>query len=620
MRNLLLVLILIISSCQQEKTSLNIAKNIEKAQFNLEDAKVQYATLSIDKQCNYLIDVLETSNDDSKQLNLWVTACVKKLCNNKNNLDAATLRILNTQLYDLKFDQAADELATYILNSKKYNQYKEAHGVASATLCYKYVFLRQKDSLNKYITLLDREQKTDTTRWLKRSFYSSKGSLAGLDGNFVDASMNYQKALAFCGKDDKASLVTINLNLAATYLDMDYTEKAYEYSEKVIKLIPIKNLSVQNINTLGIIQSRFKDFKKAENSFNVGIQMAKKSNEVGLLAQSYANYGNLKRKQKQFSEGIRYMKKSDSICKALNIDIGLLINSVNRAELFFDRKEFQLAATELQTKYTMLKKFNAPSLNKEYYELFYKVQDSLGNAILSNQYYRLYKENKDNYLGDFTRSLIVEWELTSEREQQNYEKSVLSLSLEKQTKQKYLIAFIFTLFILVAALFYFNKIKRNMFENLINMREKLALGYELELKNKELLTKSLNDLSIHHTKVEILEEVQVAVEKLPKEKQQLFTPLIQKLKASKANDSLDEFEMRFKGVYEDFYATILQVAPDLTPNELKICAFLRLNMSSKDIATITNRTLGTVENTRLLIRKKLKLDPDLNLQHYLLNL
>jgi DNA-binding NarL/FixJ family response regulator len=47
---------------------------------------------------------------------------------------------------------------------------------------------------------------------------------------------------------------------------------------------------------------------------------------------------------------------------------------------------------------------------------------------------------------------------------------------------------------------------------------------------------------------------------------------------------------------------------------------MRLNIPTKEIAILTNRTAGTVDNTRSIIRKKLKLEDETNLQDYLLKL
>jgi DNA-binding CsgD family transcriptional regulator len=53
--------------------------------------------------------------------------------------------------------------------------------------------------------------------------------------------------------------------------------------------------------------------------------------------------------------------------------------------------------------------------------------------------------------------------------------------------------------------------------------------------------------------------------------------------------------------------------PDLKPSELKLCSYLRLNLSTKELAEILNKSVRTIENARFSIRKKMGLGPEDNL-------
>ncbi len=58
---------------------------------------------------------------------------------------------------------------------------------------------------------------------------------------------------------------------------------------------------------------------------------------------------------------------------------------------------------------------------------------------------------------------------------------------------------------------------------------------------------------------------------------------------------------------------LLKKYPNLTLNELRICSYLILNISSKEIAELTKRSIRSIESTRLNIRKKMKLSHNENL-------
>ncbi len=70
----------------------------------------------------------------------------------------------------------------------------------------------------------------------------------------------------------------------------------------------------------------------------------------------------------------------------------------------------------------------------------------------------------------------------------------------------------------------------------------------------------------------------------------------------------------------DFSNTLLEKYPELSPTELKICSYLRMNLSSKTIAQVTNRSLRTIEYTRNNIRKKMKLKHQENLIKHLITI
>lgn len=63
---------------------------------------------------------------------------------------------------------------------------------------------------------------------------------------------------------------------------------------------------------------------------------------------------------------------------------------------------------------------------------------------------------------------------------------------------------------------------------------------------------------------------------------------------------------------------LLKKYPNLSLTELKLCALLVLNISSKEIGELTNRSVRTIEFTRLNIRKKMNLSNDENLVKHLI--
>ncbi|MDA3944004.1 MAG: triple tyrosine motif-containing protein [Bacteroidetes bacterium] len=78
------------------------------------------------------------------------------------------------------------------------------------------------------------------------------------------------------------------------------------------------------------------------------------------------------------------------------------------------------------------------------------------------------------------------------------------------------------------------------------------------------------------------------------------------------------FESHFESVHEEFLKRLKQQYPELSPRELKLCAYLRLNISSKEIASLMNISVRGVEISRYRLRKKLSLEHDQNLTDFIM--
>jgi DNA-binding CsgD family transcriptional regulator len=85
-------------------------------------------------------------------------------------------------------------------------------------------------------------------------------------------------------------------------------------------------------------------------------------------------------------------------------------------------------------------------------------------------------------------------------------------------------------------------------------------------------------------------------------------------------DNWKMFKEAFKNADKEFFDKIKAKHPDLTSNDLRLCAYLRLNLSSKEIAPLVNISVKSVEIKRYRLRKKMNLPRETNLTDYIMNL
>ncbi|MFA9388589.1 MAG: response regulator [Prolixibacteraceae bacterium] len=92
---------------------------------------------------------------------------------------------------------------------------------------------------------------------------------------------------------------------------------------------------------------------------------------------------------------------------------------------------------------------------------------------------------------------------------------------------------------------------------------------------------------------------------------------IKKINSALKNNAWEQFQDYFKNVHPDFMDKLLAAFPKISPEELKLCHFLRLNMSSKEIASITNKEMHSVDIARYRLRKKFMLARDVKFNEFL---
>ena len=79
----------------------------------------------------------------------------------------------------------------------------------------------------------------------------------------------------------------------------------------------------------------------------------------------------------------------------------------------------------------------------------------------------------------------------------------------------------------------------------------------------------------------------------------------------------EEFETRFVAVNESFYQRLQEKFPKLTQRDLKLCALIKLNFSSKEMAKLLGISIESAHTSRYRLRKKLNLSRDVNLTEFI---
>lgn len=146
------------------------------------------------------------------------------------------------------------------------------------------------------------------------------------------------------------------------------------------------------------------------------------------------------------------------------------------------------------------------------------------------------------------------------------------------------------------------------------------LTKELDDKKKELASVTLDIARSYELMIVASKQIRKILPNAKEENKAVLLDVIKKMESTASKDGWIEFEKQFEHYNKHFFNVLAELYPDLTPTEKKVCCFLRLNMTTKDIATITSRSPRTIDYTRNSIRKKMNLSSETNLSSFLLSI
>ncbi len=476
-------------------------------------------------------------------------------------------------------------------------------------------------------------------------------------GNCYFRSSEYKRAMELAQKSrEMAEDLRYDKELAnalclvgTIYSDLDDFDHSSQYLFQSLRLFEKINDKTGISNALGNIGIDFtsqQDYKKALEYNNKALILAKEINDQSSIKTQYNNIAVVYEYQEKYDTAIMFFRKALAINTRLGNKLGQGINimnigydQMNKGHFDDARLSFQQSLdifTALNNRMHMAECYlnfgfcnqadNKTDQSIEYFNKalgegekngYYRIiapaakmlnQLYTGKEDILNayKYLRLEKLAGDSLFASKKQLLISKFELQYLYDKKEFER--------RQTQQVKNIIMLILILGLVAGLVilglvfsrYRLKTKLVVLEKEKIKLEKEKIETELDIKDREL---TINLISLIK-KNEMLSDISGKLMQLERqakgnEAKESIAQISQELRNSTNDKMLNEFSRRFQEVHAGFYEKLLKDYPDLTPNELKLCAFLRLNMSTKDIAELTGQQLLSIDKARYRLRKKL---------------
>lgn len=155
-------------------------------------------------------------------------------------------------------------------------------------------------------------------------------------------------------------------------------------------------------------------------------------------------------------------------------------------------------------------------------------------------------------------------------------------------------------------------------------RQQRELSLEIDHKNRQLTSYSMELISVNEYHRKLEEELQSVRDEVKAgdadAAERGFSDIIRGLRHFSTAQVSEEFRVFFEKVHPHFVSKLSSAHPNLSSNDLRLCTYLYLNMSTKEIASLTCREVRSVESSRNRLRKKLELGAGEDITKYLKSL
>lgn len=451
-------------------------------------------------------------------------------------------------------------------------------------------------------------------------------------------------------------------SIAYTYQDQELWDKSIEYNHKSIQISQATNYiygiatSLSNIGHIYIKQGKYQQGFDTLSKSNIVLDKLDISASDKKYVKSYNFFymGLAYLKQNKLEEALSYTKQSyhislESKNKTNQVEFGNQLIAIY----------FQLAQYSKVLEYglpilAIAKEIDAKVEIKRIAQTLanvYEVKRSYKEAF---DYQKLAKAYTDSVFNNESRKKILQMEAKFEYEQKENilkkNQQIVNIENEKKlTQQKYYtytaFAIVFTLFLIIALVQRSRKIQQELNKQLSNQNNTLQKQQEEITSQNEELSQQQEQLA--HINIRLEEEVTIKQKLIETQNRELLNYA---LKMADSNDFLEEvkkgimsqenpqqnknllskiessqnkekdwdiFKKMFEDVNPTFFRQLAISYPELTAQELKLCALIKLNLSSKDIASILRITPESVYKARYRTRKKMNIDNEENLNNLL---
>ena len=484
-------------------------------------------------------------------------------------------------------------------------------------------------------------------------FSTNLGLVHDQNGQLDSAMYCYTEAARYYEKlADSANISQVYRNIATVFVNQGLYDKAIHFSHRAIQIdLKLDNMmEVASGYTNMAVAFMMVPSDSAGYYYKAAMDIIATKGSVANLLPLKFNYANYLSKLGRSDEAERTYQEVLQLSRANNILKGQIYSLNNLATAATRKKDGRKANKLFQEALQLAGK------NKLTADLLMICREAfqsnleLDNIDLALTYFKQWDHLNDSLKTIEQRDAVLKYQVLYETQVLETKVNDLNSHVRLQKSRNINIALIFLALLLMVStiailLFFRNRqanqkrkiaeqqalhaeqekllkqveLEKKTLEHQMNEEKVERLELEMNIREQDLVYQSLITTELNHVNRSVQEKLgQFQYRFQKKSDQEEFGQLLSEIIRDGSKNPMKDFEVMFKQMHGGFSEKLLAICPDFSRSELQVCALLRLNLASKDIARIANLSLATIDVTRHHIRKKLGLDPKENLSSYLI--
>lgn len=464
-------------------------------------------------------------------------------------------------------------------------------------------------------------EEIDDKQLLARA-YTNLGWIYSRQSNYSSALEYFLSSLRLNEEtNDYAGATTCLLNIAGTQLSQDDFSAALNTAQKALGLAEGKKDSVKMslcFVSIGDIYQRM-GHPEAFSYYQEALAIAK-DNDMSLYVNTLRNIGSIYAAGREFEKAMENFNEALALARKADLKNAQCEVCVKIGALYLQRKRYGLAREYTQKAFDLAEKMASVELQQDCKKQLSDIYAATGDfkaAYINHAQYKFLYDSLNNE-GNIRKIALVEssYRFEEERKLYEFEKSGQELEIRRQEQAILsLVAISFLILLLSFAIYWSNRLKKKVLRLEIEKMNQEVTDNQKATAVAKLKLLQNSERDAHNVK--ILEDIG---KKAAGEEDKALRSLISDYKTQSVHSNWEEFETLFTKVNTKFLDKLNALYPDLTSNERKLCVFLKLNMSNKDIAQITLQSEEALKKSRLRLRKKLGLERSVNLATFIQSL